>query len=57
VKKPFLEAENIYPNHRADTNFMIIAIASSAGGLKALSQVVFALPRKYSYTYYYRTIS
>jgi two-component system, chemotaxis family, protein-glutamate methylesterase/glutaminase len=47
VKKTFSEAENIYPNHRADSNFRIIAIASSAGGLKALSQVVSSLPKSF----------
>jgi two-component system, chemotaxis family, protein-glutamate methylesterase/glutaminase len=40
-------AEQIDPNHLADTKFGIVAIASSAGGLKALSEVLSALPANF----------
>jgi two-component system, chemotaxis family, protein-glutamate methylesterase/glutaminase len=40
-------AEQIDPNHLADTKFGIVAIACSAGGLQALSKVISTLPANF----------
>jgi two-component system, chemotaxis family, protein-glutamate methylesterase/glutaminase len=47
VEKSPSEAEQIHPNHLADANFGIVAIAASAGGLKALSEVISTLPANF----------
>ncbi|WP_245912195.1 chemotaxis protein CheB [Brunnivagina elsteri] len=41
------EVEEIHPNHLADTHFGIVAIAASAGGLKAVSEVISTLPANF----------
>jgi two-component system, chemotaxis family, protein-glutamate methylesterase/glutaminase len=46
VEKSPSQAEQIYPNHIHGT-FGIVAIAASAGGLKALSQLLSALPANF----------
>jgi two-component system, chemotaxis family, protein-glutamate methylesterase/glutaminase len=48
VEKSPSEAEQIHPNHLPDANFGIVAIAASAGGLKALSEVLSTLPANFS---------
>jgi two-component system, chemotaxis family, protein-glutamate methylesterase/glutaminase len=47
VEKLPSEAEQIHPNHLPDGNFDIVAIAASAGGLKAVSKVISTLPANF----------
>ncbi|BAZ40065.1 CheB methylesterase [Calothrix sp. NIES-4101] len=48
MEKSPSDAEQICPTHPAHVNFSIIAIAASAGGLKALSQLLSALPANFA---------
>ncbi len=47
MEKSPSEAEQIHPNHLPDANFGIVAIAASAGGLKAVSKVISTLPANF----------
>lgn len=47
MKKLPSEVEPIHSKHLADNNFGIVAIACSAGGLKALSEVISTLPANF----------
>jgi two-component system, chemotaxis family, protein-glutamate methylesterase/glutaminase len=47
VEKLPSDVEPTHSKHLADTNFGIVAIASSAGGLKALSKVISTLPANF----------